>query len=84
MGQLLITFDESKIDALQEDRQKRREEIRQGYGVGLARVNEWRNEMGLELLDEDEGNVRVVPMNLLPFDSMMSPPDDVNENPPKK
>lgn len=79
VGELIITFDKTKIEALQEDMQKRRLEIRAGYMVGLAFINEWRQEMGFELVD-DKDNIRVAPLNLVPFATMMTPPDDVNEN----
>ncbi len=83
VGQLIITFDESKIEALQEDQQIRRQEIRVGYGLGLAFPNEWRKEMGFEDLDDDD-NVRVIPLNLVPAETLTIPPDEVNENDPPK
>ncbi len=83
-GDLLITFDKNKIEAIQEDMQSRRQELRVGYGVGLVKPNEYRKASGLELLEGKEGEQRVVPLNLVPVETMLEGSTQVSENDPPK
>ncbi len=69
VGRLEINFDRNAIEAIQEDIQKRREELREAYLVGLAFPNEYRDVAGLDDLPDDQ-NIRVAPMNLMPISSL--------------
>lgn len=81
---VVLKYDKDSIEALQEDRDQRHARARDDYKAGVATANEAREAVGRPPVDDEYGDVRMVPLSQVPIDELVSSkdfPDGQNPNP---
>lgn len=55
---------------LQEDVDNKRKQLLEGLKMGSVKLNEWRVALGLEPLEGKKGELRLIPINMIPIDEL--------------